>query len=292
MRLLAIAIVLGVLNAHATQKIEAGYKTSDQSTSENLGYKYYGDEDDSIWSTNVDFTSTRSKVNDLNKTDTEVTRDLQWTNTWDITKSWSVDFDIGGSNTRVNHIRTTNADLTVGNTQEDWNYFNWSVTSGLNSIKQTVRKKAATNGLELEQSKIGAQIGVDPFEWMTMSLYADKYSYDKNVDQEITYLQNQAAIRKYAMAFSDEVSSLMEQEAGMSFIFRMTKTWKLTVSGGESEDAPSPHVKGTSASLRLYHKFNSQWDGSATVGSNHYDSTSQTPATNYGFVGINAGFSW
>ncbi len=274
----------------ADQKVEAKTTSSSSSSSMTLGYQYLGDEN-SIWTTNVQYTSTRSKILDSNG-QIETTRDLQWINDWDWETGWFVELGVGGSNTEVNKIHTANTDFSLGRTHEDLNNFNWSLTFGRNNIQQADARTKGGKRLDILQSKFGLQAGIDIVDWLSVSIFSDRYTYDKDVDQALTLLQNSAAVRLYGTAFSDQLSTLIEKESGVSFIVRFDDSWRLTLTGTKSVDAPAPHAEGTGISSKLYHKFNSEWDGSVTLGSNHYDATSTTPSTSYSYVGLGAGYTW
>lgn len=274
----------------ASQKVETRIKSSDSSNSTTLIYQYSAPEG-KIWSSEVDFTGTRSKVKNASS-ETEVTREIQWINTFDITPEVFAELGIGGSNTKVNDIHTTNVDLTLGQLLEDWHYFNWNITAGTNNIIQQSGLTKTSKTLTLNQQKMGLQVGIDPVEWLTVSIFANNYEYNKDVDKALLLLQSSIAVQRYGTAFSDQLSSLIEKENGINLGFKLAESWKLNVSGSQTQDAPQPKVKGKSGSIKVYHRFNSQWDGSVSVSSTHYESSAQNPATTYEYVGVGAGFSF
>ena len=274
----------------ASQKVETKVKTSDSNNSTTFSYQY-GAPEGSIWSSEVDMTGTRSKVKNTSS-ETEVTREVQWLNTFDITPEFFAELGIGGSNTKVNDIHTTNVDLTIGQMLEDWHFFNWSLTAGTNNIIQQRGLTQTSKTLTLNQQKSGLQIGIDPVEWLAISVYANHYEYNKDVDKALLLLQSSAAVQRYGTAFSDQLSSLIEKESGISLNFKLSDSWKFIIAGSQTQDAPQPKVKGNSGSAKIYHRFNPQWDGSVTLGSTHYDSSTQNPSTTYGYLGLSAGLSF
>lgn len=292
MRTAFLCLLFGLsLRAQASQKIQIKASGSGSSSSSTLGYFYSGDDEDSVWSTDVTLTGTRSKV-DAAGVDDEVTRDIQWVNSWDLKYNWYIDFGLGGSNTSVNKIRTINMDVTIGKLHQDFYSFNWDLTLGINSLRQQEARLPSGRRLALMQKKIGVQMGFEPVSWLSVSVFTNKYTYNRDVNQILILFQEQAAVSAYGTAFADELSTLIDQETGLSFGFHCNDQTRLNVTFSQSQDAPTPQVKGTRASAQINYRFSPTWDGSFSLASQRYEATATTPETKYGYVGFGAGYSW
>ncbi len=283
-------IFWGPLKVYADQKLEAFLRTSESSNSTTLSYQHNRVRE-SNWSTEVFLNATRSKVDDVNS-ETEVTRELQWINQWDFSDVWFYELGLGASNTKVNKIRTSNLDMTLGRVHEEFYFFNWSITAGINNIKQQDSNGPNRVALSLVQQKTGIQLGIDPLDWLSLSLFSNRYRYNKDVDQALLSLQSEAAIRRYGTAFSDQLSSLIETESGISLGFKLNDDCRLSFSASQTQDAPEPKVQGQSTSVKMFYRFNSQWDSSVSASSTQYESTASTPEAEYSYLGLGVGYSW
>lgn len=287
---LCLLLSLGT-HVYASQKVQVKASGSGSSSSSTLSYFYGGDEAESIWSTDISLTSTRSKVEGTGVED-EVTRDLQWVNSWDLKYNWFIDLGVGGTNTKVNKIKTTNADVTFGRVSENFYQFNWDLTLGLNSIRQEESTVPSGRRLALMQKKIGLQLGFDPLDWLNLSLFTAKYSYNRDVDLALLLLESQAAMSAYGTAFGDELSTLIDQETGLALGFRFNEKTRLNLTFSQSQDAPTPHVRGSRVSALTSYRWNSAWDGSFSLSSSRFEATSTTPESKYSYAGLGVGYSW
>ena len=244
-----------------------------------------------MWSTSVDVTTRRSKVKDSSNDETQITRELQWMNSWDFKNTWFTSLDIGGSNTKVDKIRTGNLSFTAGQNFEDSSRFQWSFTLGSNSLRQS-----DSNGgqpvLSLIQRKSAFQIGFSPLETLSFSVFVQQYSYDKDVDDQITRLSDPAALQRYGTAFSDALLTLPNSEVGLSGRWTWSEKFGFSWSVGATEDAPEPQVTGRFLDLAMDYQVNSNWDASVLVGSTQYKATATTPESQYQYLGLSLGYGW
>lgn len=284
------AILLYTSISHSFQKVETKIASAKSSSSSTVSYMHGGASDD-IWFSEVILTQNKLKIKDAAaKTDT--VNELQWLNIWDLPSKWFIELGVGGSNTKVNKLRTGHIDFTFGKVNEEYFFSNWSITLGSNSIKQTEGLTAGADELHLRQSKTGFQLGFNPAEWMGISIHLSKYKYNKNIDQQLTLLQSAAAAQTYGTAFSDQLSTLIDRDCGVSFDFRFSDAWKLSFNTAQTQDASEARVKGQIFSAELYNEINSDWDASLTLGSNRYGSTNTTPSASYSYVGLAASYNW
>lgn len=273
------------------QRVETEFRGSNSNSVSRIRYQYQNDEPESIWSTQVIFTSVRSKIQDASD-EAQVRRDLQWVNSWDLKSNTFVDLGLGGSNTRVNKIRTANADLTLGQRLTEWKNLFGSLTFGSNSIRQEEARTPGGDELQIQQKRIGMSLGFSPLSSLSVQAFYNRYDYSEDVDQVLILLESEVALRAFGTAFADDMTTLLRQDAGLSMRYRWNDTWSGLATLTETEDAPEPNVRGRSWDFRLEHVFNQNWEGSFLFGSTEFRSTSTTPSNKYGYVGLGASYSW
>lgn len=271
------------------RRVESQVSTSEGSYSTSLNYLHQDEQ--SNWSTSVGVTATRSRVQETGVED-EVTREINWINSWNFESKFFLDLALGGSNTKINKIRTVHGDFTLGRVHESLANFSWALTLGSNNILQADPASGVGQGLRLIQRKSGIRLGFEPFLGFRVAIFGDRYSYNKNVDQVLGLLQSEAAIYRYGTAFADRLSTLIEQESGLNVSFDLNDKWSANLTLSQTQDAPQPKVKGASRHLSLNHRFNSNWDGQLLLGSTEFESTATTPSTRYSYLGLGAGYAW
>ena len=273
------------------QRVETEFRGSNSNSVSRIRFQHQSDEPESIWSTQIMLTSVRSKIQGPSD-ETQIRRDLQWINSWDMESNTFVDLGLGGSNTRVNKIRTANVDVTLGQRLPDWKNVFASVTFGSNSIRQEEARTPGGDEFQIQQKRVGMSMGFNPVPSISLQAFFNRYDYSEDVDRVLTLLQSETAIRAFGTAFADEMTTLLRQDVGLSLRYRWNEDWSFLALLTETEDAPEPYVKGRSWDFRLEHVFNQNWEGSVLLGSTEFRSTATTPSNKYGYVGLGASYSW
>jgi hypothetical protein len=121
------------------------------------------------------------------------------------------------------------------------------------------RRVSQTTGTEaIAQTGAGLEIATAPWAWLSTRFYYLHYTYDRNLDAFLEFLDSPRAVRAGAAGFSSVLSSFPSQTFGFGFLFSVGSRWQLGLDGIRSRNALDGSDMDT-ARAQVWYELNTSW---------------------------------
>lgn len=122
--------------------------------------------------------------------------------------------------------------------------------------KAVTRPKTGAN--KIKQTSVGLTLSSTPLKWFSVKISGTRYSYDKDPNQYLSFLDSNRVISNRSSGLSSTVSGFPENELRLYFNFIFSDEW----TSDFSETAARSVVDGTVAwttKLQVYKDFGESW---------------------------------
>jgi hypothetical protein len=166
--------------------------------------------------------------------------------------NWSFGGDFNYSKTPEENLQSTGVIFSLGKRypikslgDDDFDpYVGWELSAGYDNYTQTftreVRRKAGatprpqTGKDEILRSTGKIAVSAGPWEWLAMKVAYSKFSFNKNVNDFLQYLDVHQAIGKASSGFEDALSGFYDNTLTESIYFYLTETWEFDLEHSQS----------------------------------------------------------
>ncbi len=294
MKILLIASLLFFSTAALAEKhvnFELTGSKSDSQFAFTFDYNQPVSSEEITWASSIQSTSSRSKIKDPTLNETDSFRQLNWNNSWNYYDQWFFALGLGGSNTKLDEIKTQQVEITIGSDFHLGTTWNWSLAGGFNKISQD-KAFGSLQKLTLNQRSLSAALDAQINDTYSAGLYFTTYRYEEDVNVQISRLSTPAAVQSYGTAFSDNLSSLPKGTVGLQIMANWSEKWSGSLGFSSSEDAPDPKAKSRSFDMSVKNQWNQNWDLGLSLASTQVDSTSTTDSARFSYIGFSIGYGW
>ena len=264
---------------------------SDSQFSFGFDYNQPVSEKEITWASSLHSTSSRSKIKDSATNEADSFRQLNWNNFWNYYDQWFFALGLGGSNTKLDEIKTQQLELSFGSDFTLGTSWNWSLAAGFNKISQD-KAFGSLQKLTLNQRSLTATLDAEINDIFSAGLFLTTYRYEEDINTQISRLSTPAAVQSYGTAFSNNLSSLPKGTVGLQINADWSESWSGRLGISSSEDAPDPKAKSRSFDLSVKNQWNQNWDLGLSLATTQVDSTSTTESARFSYIGFSIGYGW
>ena len=234
-------------------------KTKSLSGSADLGNSKAEKTDSSDYLWNGSYTSTSTEVTTANNekvldTSTEVSTGLNFSNLNGVSCGLSIDYtkipdeeltNFGGTLTLgykykfKNKLKSENQTPDIEEADEFVPSLGFDLSTGsVNYDQKFTLQRRRPNGSSrpfsgnetIAQKFNGISLKLNPWEWFTLGLSYKKYSYSKDVNQFLLFLDSHNSINSLSAGISQVLAGFYDQESSISFDFYITENWEVDLS--------------------------------------------------------------
>ncbi len=184
---------------------------------------------------------------------------------------WTADLDLNFSRTPSEALKSFGPTLSVGYTidfaseDEFEPSVDLTLSLGTTSYQQdftsdtlpTKRRKprGSTTSEKIRQNSIRPQLTVSPISWLSASLSYTRYTYDRDVAEFLSFLNQPQSIRLGVGGFADTLDGFAEQSTDVSATLHLATDWDLEGSATWTRSKSSgalTHGWGTKLETRVW----------------------------------------